>query len=331
MKRSFCILSTLLFLFSFNTKAQESDIDLFVNDMLTIAGNFAQPAADGAAYQASAGWFSSAKALEKWDVRFSVHGNALFVPSSKKSFTLSNGQLTLLEIEGASNAKLPTAFGSTTEEFFTGNIVAEFNGQQIERNVRFKAFDGIEKDVVPHAFVQAAIGLPYGTEVTVRAMPEVTIDDVQASTYGIGVKHNFSQYSRFNDPEEDFQFAAGLSYSKFSVKYAYEPIEVEEIVTMDLIDVDANLFMAEAIASKLYGNFEVFGALGATSSQFNYIMGGSGQYLEDVNTALESLSDTKVQFKGDIGFNLYFNRFRVSAMATAGKFFNANLGLHFRI
>ena len=42
--------------------------------------------------------------------------------------------------------------------------------------------------MVPHAFVQAAVGLPYGTEVTVRAMPEVTIDGVKASTYGIGIK-----------------------------------------------------------------------------------------------------------------------------------------------
>ena len=305
----------------------DSDIELFVKDMRFLAGAFAQPASEGAAYQASAGWFSSATSLELWEFRPSVHGNALFVPTSKQSFTVSDGDVGLLSVEGGGAAKVPTAFGGKTEVYYQGFIDAApiYSGE-----VRFKAFDGIGKDYVPHAFVQLAVGLPQETELTIRAMPEVTIDGVQASTYGLGLKHNLSQYFRFNEPE-DIQLAAGLSYSKFNVNYEFEPIVVQNIVTMDLIDVEANLWMLEAIASKRYGNFEVFGALGATMSDFSYVMGGSGTYLGLVNTELEALGDSETQFKGDIGFNLHFGNFRLSTMATAGKFFNANLGLHYKI
>ncbi|MFD1096735.1 DUF6588 family protein [Salegentibacter chungangensis] len=331
MKRYLISLLTLLMFVVSNSYAQKStSFEGFVTDMKTIAGNFASPASNGAAYQASAGWFSSAAPLETWDVRFSVHGNALFVPTSEKSFTISKGELGFLSIEDADNAKLPTAFGSSTDVYFTGRLEGEFNGQNVSQDVRFKALDGINKGFVPHAFVQASVGLPYGTELTVRAMPEVTIDDVQASTFGAGLKHNLSQYFSRNEPE-NLQLAAGISYSKFNVKYAFEPIPIENYLVMDLIDVDANLWMGEFIASKQYGGFEIFGALGATSSDFKYVMGGSGDFLDNVNVELEDLGDTEIQFKGDIGFNMYFNNLRVSTMATAGKFFNLNLGIHYTL
>lgn len=322
MKRSIFYLSSLLFLVSSVVKAQDTERQLIIGDLLLLTDNFAQPASNGAAYQASAGWFSSATPVDEWKVRVSVHGNALFVPTSKKTFTVSNSQLQALNIQGAQNARVPTAFGTSSDVVFQG----EYQGYPFE----FQAFEGINRDYVPHAFVQAAVGLPYGTEVTVRAMPEVTIDGVDASTYGIGVKHSLSQYFRYNRPD-DFKLAVGLAYTKFKVAYDFTPVDIQ-IATLDLIDVNADLWMLEAIGSRRYGDFEVFGALGATSSAFDYTMDGTGDAgLKEINTALKTLGDSEVQFKGDIGFNLYFGRFRVSTMATAGKFFNANLGLHFTI
>lgn len=311
-------------------QAQENT-DLFIADMLTLADNFARPASNGATYQASAGWFSSAKSLDKWNFRFSVQGNALYVPEEKKTYGLSNSDLQLLQMENMQTAKLPTAFGSSTNVFFTGEVTF-FNPITEEtesREVTFKAFEGINRNYIPNAFLQLAVGLPYETEVTVRAIPEVTIDDVTASTYGVGIKHSLSQY--FNDDPEGFQLAAALAFTKFNVEYGFEPIEVEDLVLMDVINVDADLWMLEAIGSKRWGVFEAFAAAGIANSNFNYEMGGGGPALVTVNSELKKLGDTEAKFKGDLGFNLHFGRFRLSAMATAGKFFNANLGLHVRI
>jgi hypothetical protein len=305
----------------------QTNVSDFIDDMLVLGGEFSEPAAEGAGYQASAGWFSSAIPLEKWDFRISVHGNALFVPSEKKKFNLSNSDLKVLQIDDAENAVLPTAYGGSTlvnlsgEIYFNGTVIAEPS---------FRAMKGIDRGYVPHAFVQAAVGVSAGTEVTVRAMPQVTIDGVTASTYGLGVKHNISQYFGYNYPE-DFQLALGVSYSKLDVEYEYEPVEVEGLLLMNLITVDANLFMAEVIGSKKWNYFEIFGAAGAMNSNFHYEMGGNGLLLPQVNAEVDKIEDSKFQFKGDVGFNLFYRQFRFTTMGTLGEFFNLNLGLGYSI
>ena len=304
---------------------EENDLELFTQDMLFLADGFASPASESAAYQATAGWFTSARALEKWKVDVSLHGNAIFVPSSKKEFTINNNDFNILQITGDDRAVIPTAFGGSTDVEFEGQL--NYAGQDIEIT-GFDAIDGIDKGALIYPFAQVSVGLPYGTEIGVRALPSMEIDGSEFSTYGVGLKHNFGQYFRFND-EDDLQVAAVLAYNIFDVKYAFDPISVDQVVQLNLIDVSANVWMAEVLASKKYENFEIFGALGVAQSDFEYEFGGSGIVLPLINDSLTTLNDKEAQFKGDIGFNLYFNKFKISTMATAGKFVNLNLGLHF--
>nr|WP_252110307.1 DUF6588 family protein [Gramella jeungdoensis] len=292
-----------------------------VNDLLHIADGFATPASESTAYQGTAGWFTSARALDEWKVDVSVHGNGLFVPPSKKEFTINKTALTNLTInDNVNSAVIPTAFGGDSEVVFNG----AFQGNEFS----FPAIEGVDQGVLIYPFAQVSVGLPFNTEIGVRLLPELEVDGAQFSTYGIGLKHNLSQYFRFND-EEDLQLAAILSYNIFDVKYGFEQISVPDLVNLNLIDVSANVLMAEFMASKKYESFEIFGALGVAQSDFEYEFDGSGAALPFVNSQLATLNDNKAQFKGDIGFNLYFNKFKISTMATAGKFVNVNLGLHF--
>ena len=307
--------------------AQSGDVDKFIDDILFIAEEFSAPAADGAGIQAAAGWFNSAAALEKWDFRISVHGNALMIPSKTKSFDLSNNNLQLLKIQGAENASLPTAFGGVSNVILSGNI--NFMGQEVP--VNFDAIDGIGRDYIPHAFVQAAVGVSRGTEVTVRAMPKVTIDGVAASTYGLGIKHSLSQYFNRYNFENRIQVAIGAAYSKLNVDYDFKPQGAQGIVLLDQITVDADLLMAELIASKKWDFFEPFAAVGIMNSSFDYNFGGTGEYLGEVNNQVNTLEDSIFQIKGDLGFNLHFSPFKISAMGTVGEFFNANIGVHISI
>ena len=326
---------SLILFFAVSQSALSQQLDdtrRFIDDMLMLAERFAQPAADAAGYQASAGWFSSAAILDPWEFRVSIHGNALIIPEDRKTFSLQNSELQLLQIEGIQSTNLPTAFGGATGTFFTGELefTNPINGETVTESVRFPAFEGIGRNFVPHAFAQIAIGLPAGSEITLRAMPEITIDGVTASTFGAGIKHNFSQYFSYNEPE-DWQLAGAIAYSKLKVEYGFVPIEVEQYLMMNLVDVDADLWMIEAIASKRWGYFELFGAAGAAISNFSYEMGGGGPILFLVNSEIDNLENSQTQFKGDLGFNLHLGVFRLSAMATVGEFLNANMGLHVRI
>lgn len=314
------ILCCLLFANKSQAQVPEDGQEI-VDDLLFLADGFASPASESAAYQATASWFTSARALDEWKVDVSIHGNALFVPSSKKEFTVNRSDFSNLIINDDDNgAVIPTAFGKKSNVMFTGN----YQGNEFS----FPAIEGVDKSALIYPFAQVSVGLPYGFQVGVRAMPELDIDGAKFSTYGVGLKHNFSQYMRFND-EEDIQLAAIIAYDIFDVKYSFEQITVPDLVNLNLIDVSAGVWMAEAMASKRYENFEIFGALGVAQSDFEYEFGGNGIALGLVNSQLSTLNDKQAQFKGDIGFNLYFDRIKITTMATAGKFVNLNLGLHF--
>ncbi|MFV8224869.1 DUF6588 family protein [Christiangramia aquimixticola] len=291
-----------------------------INDLLFLADGFASPASESAAYQATASWFTSARALDPWKVDISIHGNGLFVPSSKKEFTVGNGDFRNLTISGDRGARIPTAFG--------GSSTVMFDGQFMGDDFSFQAIEGIDKGALFYPFAQVSVGLPYGFQVGLRALPEVEIDGTNFSTYGIGLKHNFGQYFRFNR-EDDLQIAAILAYDIFDVKYAFDEISIPNLVNLNFIDVNAGVWMAEVMASKKYENFEIFGALGVAQSDFEYEFGGDGAALSLVNSSVATLNDKEAQFKGDIGFNLYFDSFKISTMATAGKFLNLNIGLHY--
>ncbi|MCY2688386.1 DUF6588 family protein [Salinimicrobium sp. TH3] len=320
-----------IFLLPFTSTAQ-NDVELFVNDMLLIADNFAEPAAEGASYLSGAGWFSSAKDLELWELEVSVLGNVLFVPEKKKSTDITNSDYRTFDIQGGQSANIPTAFGGSTDVVFEGEIL----GNQFE----FDAIEGVNKSVLAHPFFQGSVGLPYGTDLTVRFLPSVNIDDVAFSTYGVGLKHNFNQYF-FNSQPNDFQFAAMVAYSKYDVDYEFVPLLVEyEILNeqrvaleMDQIEVDANLFLFQVLTSKTFfdSGWEIFGALGVSSSSIGYVAGGGGDFLGQMNSALETLDENNFEFKGDVGLSYQISNFKLSSMISAGKFFNANLGLHVRI
>ena len=326
------LILSLLFATQFS-KAQE-DKDKLITEMLLIADNFAAPGAEGTTLQSSAGWFSSALTLKKWQVEVSVHGNALFVPSSKQNKLLSDNDFknlhqdgnNILNIQGGSPVLLPTVYGSETDVRFEGTAMI-FNKNV---DIDFNALDGLDKKVVLHAFPQVTVGLPFMTEIAVRYMPVVYINDVGISTYGVGLKHNLAQYFQRRFDPDNFQFAIMGNYSNFKANYKFLPIDIQ-IANLNRIEVDANMWNLQIIGSKLYDNFEVMGGLGYTNSDFDYAFGGTGIFLSEINTQLGALGNSEGKFKGNIGFNYYVNKFKFSTVFSASGLFNVNVGLHYRL
>lgn len=328
MKNIIYVLPLFLLFLTVQTSNAQDDVENLITDMLLVADNFAAPGAEGAAIQSSAGWFSSASALGEWKFEFSVHANALFIPESKQTKLTSNNDFSVIRLRDNSEALVPTVFGGATGIVFEGEIENPLGGGDIPFN--FDAIAGLDKNILAHPFAQVTVGLPFGTEAAVRFLPEIKIDDVGFSTYGFGLKHNFNQYNKFSQPR-DIQFAAAVTYSNFMLDYAFVPIVVaSEVLEMNRINVEADLWLAQVLASKLYEQFEIFGAAGVTRSTFDYEMGGTGFVLDPLNNSLMELGDAELKFKGDLGFNYYFGNFKFSTMLTASNFFNANVGLHYR-
>lgn len=324
MKNSlFCLGAVLIFLTTVKSYSQEPPEVSLVKDLLLIAEDFASPAAQGAAYQSGAGWFSSAKNLEKWQVEIALHANILFISENKKRTTILSSDYTTFDIREGQRADIPTAFGGKTGVVFEGEIYGE--------PFEFNAIEGVSRNNVPHPFIQLSVGVPLETEVSFRILPKIEFDNVQFYNYGIALKHNINQYFQYSYPHE-FQFSALVAYSKFYVNYMFSPWIIEEIAELDQIEVDANLWLFQFVVSKSFmdSNWEIFAAPGVMSSGFDYKMGGSGSVLPQINTALQTLHNNEVGIKGDIGFNYKAGGFMLSNMFSIGEFFNYNLGIHYR-
>lgn len=329
MKTIFKYASIITFIFTGLVVQAQDPIEDFGSDMLKIADNFASPAAESAAYLSSAGWFNSAKGLDLWQVDISLQANVLLIPESKKSATIQD--FDLLQVQSGGIAEIPTAFGGNSDIIFQGDIYGE--------SFQFDAIDGVDKSVLAHPFIQAAVGLPFGTELIGRYLPSTEIDGVEFSTYGVGLKHNFNQYL-LNPQPYDFQFAALVAYSKYDVNYAYSPVTIPhdlsgwapESVLKD-IEVDGDFVLFQLLTSKTLGNkgWSAFGAVGLTSSSFEYVMGGQGELLPVVNSRLQTLSKNEMEFKGDLGITYEAGNFLFSSMFSQGKFSNLNLSLHYRL
>ncbi len=301
--------------------AQSTQEELLISDLLIVADNFVAPGAEASAVQSSAGWFSTADTLGKWQVEISIHGNALFVADNKKTRTTSNSDYSILRLQQGTTAVLPTIFGGDTEVMFEGEIFGE--------EFSFDALPGLNKDILIHPYPQVTVGLPLQTEIAVRFLPKTTINEVGFSTYGVGLKHHLTHYFMPSE-KNNLQLAAVLTYSNFQADYAFEPADIE-IATLNSIDVNADLWLLQVLGSKKLGMLELMGAVGMTLSQFDYTLGGTGGGLNILNNALADHNWDESRFKGDVGLNYHCNNFKISSMLSIGSFINANIGVHYRI
>lgn len=329
---------SLLFLFLFVPTASWAqtfiaDVEDFLTDMVLISNQYVSPAADAAVYQSTASWHSSAASLKKFEVDVSLHVNVLPIPDKQKSFTVANSDFISVTLQdGSQNAILPTALGDDTATFFDFTIEDEV--------YEFQSFEGINKSVLYYPYIQASVGLWQETEVSVQYVPKITIDDSGYQTFGGAIKHNISQYFRNKEKTAPFEFAAQVSYSRFTSEILFEelaieasgPSDIPPLAVLNSLYVDADTWVFQAIGSKRLQQFELVGSMALANSKFDYTMGGRQSLVLDLlNEAFEALEDSEQLVKGTVGANYHFKSWYVSSLFTVGKFPNVNVSLHYKI
>lgn len=301
----------------------QQDLSDVLTDLLLISERYVQPAAQASVMQSSAGWYSSAKSLEKFKVTVGLHANGLAFPSSKKNFDVSNSEFINLRVRGAETASIPTTLGGEQRTFFDFSIL----GQDYE----LQAFEGIDTGFLAYPFLQAGVGLWQETELIVRISPSIQIDKSEYAIYGIGVKHNLSQYLFKGDRPVELAFLT--SYSLFDLNLFFDPYELgatdtgSSLATIDGSLVDAHAILFQLIASKRYNNWTFTTGLAYNQSWVDYeLSGNSNPFLRTLNQVLESLSETQHAYKADLGVTHHFNKWDLSAQFSAGEFVNLNIG-----
>jgi hypothetical protein len=311
-------------------KAQSTlsqEIGYLLSDALFYSEKYIIPATDGAVYQASSAWMSTVKKREKWTVEVGIYGNVFFVPNSDRTFQINNSDLQFFEIENASSATVPTALGNKDQVYLTGDL----NGEQI----RFKTPQGINQETVVYPYLQVGLALPYGFEIMGKYSTRTKLKKGDYQVYGLGLKHNFSQY--FSSLEaKKINLAAMVMYSNEDISFDFIDAETSfGNLGFNRFTGIVNTYHLQLSASKEINHFEIMGSFITNVSDFKYEVGGSTSeptpYAIAINNLLPQLEKTKFNYMGELSVNYFISKFYIKGTFSFGKFANANLGFNYVI
>lgn len=207
------LLLVFLLLLPVGLKAQKQVTDFLemgVEDARIVSEAYLQPYGEMLGKSLNGGWYNSAGVhrIGGFDLTFGV--NMAMVPDVGKTFDVA----ALLpkmspgwSLEDQNLNMAPTAAGSMTEALRPGLVH--------ESGVELELPNGSGFDKLPAPMVQAAVGLPWDTEVAVRFIPSTSLGDAgKVKLYGFGVKHSLKQYIPFLKRMPMLQSSLMLGYTR---------------------------------------------------------------------------------------------------------------------
>lgn len=186
IKRSGLLISAL-FLFSSTLSAQIDSFDFLKalpSDAQKFLAAYTEPWTNAFGAGLNGSWYNTAKPHKPLGFDLTTSINVGMVPSSASEFDLSS--LGLQSLVGT--GKTPSISGPESP---LPDLAVVSNGREL---ARFPAPPGTDWRYVPAPIVQLSVGLPLGTEIKGRFVPEIHLQDSYISLWGIGLMHNLTQY-----------------------------------------------------------------------------------------------------------------------------------------
>lgn len=309
-------------------------IGYLLDDALFVSDQYLTPATDAAVYQASSGWVATPQKRELWDFTIGFHTNVFFVPKRDRGFDVDNSDFSFFGIENGTSATLPTALGNDDRVYLTGTIVDGNTTSEI----RMRAPEGIDSETMVYPYLQGSVGLLFGTELVVKYSTRVKLKKGKYQVYGVGLKHNFSQY--FPTAEaKNIYFSALAAYSREDITFNFLDTETEYgNLGLNEISGIVDTWQIQANVSKKWNKFELMSAVIGNTSHIKYEVGGPKGEIESVipvqyiiNEKLREIYKTKTNVLGEVSGRYQIGKFYVQSAIAFGKFVNANLAVQFEI
>lgn len=327
----------LLLLAGFQSRAQSVqtivDLNNFVDDALWYADQFISPATDAAVYQASSGWIATPQKAKLWEGNVSLHTNIFFVPKSSRSFAIKNADFAFLEIENTSSATVPTAIGNDDQVYVVGSFTDVPNG-----DIRIKTPEGLDAETVIYPYVQASLGLWQGTEILVKYSYNVKLKKGHYQVYGLGIKHNLSQYVKSLE-NKNIYLSIFAGVSKEEIAFDFLTSESEQFGSLGLNEIMGlvDTYQFQVNGSKKWKRFELMAGAITNVSDIAYEVGGSNAMTallvpvkSFVNNRLSEISKTTINAMGELSGRYQLGHFYAQAIFAFGKFANTNISLQYQ-
>lgn len=330
------ILKRLFFISFFCIHGAEAQISIstiqelnnLLNDAVFISENYIYPGSDALVYQTSGSWMTTPKKKNLWSSTLELHFNFFKVPSSQKSFLLTNSNLSFFKIKGAESADTPTVLGNDNRVTLYGLLN--------KNEVVLRTPPGVDMEVATYPYLQGTLSLLAGTELVVRYSPKISIKDIEYQIFGLGLKYNFSQYIK-RLKQNNIHIAGLLVYSTEESTFDFLNIQTDfGDLGLNSINNKINSWQFQISASKEWNKFELMLSSISNVSDFNYYLKGEEELIGGIlpvktvlNEKLKDINSTNFNSFGEISGRYQFNHFYIQTSIAFGKFANANVSLQY--
>ena len=304
-------------------------------DANTFADSFLSPGNDAVALGLSNGWFNSAKAKQLGGFEVSIIGSASLVSDDQQEFRLNESDYNLLEFQdGPSSQMVGNALGENNPDV---GVKAVFESNGFTEEVPFDLPQGLADsniNFVPGAMIQGSVGLISGFEIKGRYLPEVKSNDVDVRLYGIGLKHEFTDWLPF-DELFPLHISGFIGYTKFDGSLKVENNFIVNSI-QQRIDSEMESWNYAALVSTKLPVINFYGSIGYINATSSSDLIGTyqinegplaGQSIEDPI----SISSDASSVQGTLGFKLKLAFFKINGQYSFQKYDTVSLGLNFGI
>ncbi|MCW9707326.1 DUF6588 family protein [Fodinibius salsisoli] len=341
----------MLFFGSSPATAQFSDIGdalrAGAEDAETIMRAYLKPIPSGLGADINSGWTNRAKPHGTLGFDIQVRAALSFIPKSDQTFDLNDLDLQKVRPADPNQTIAPTVGGDSE---IGPKVIVEEDGEQV---ADFNLPEGSGYSFVPAPMVQAGLGTVKDTDLIVRYMPEVTIDETKFNMYGFGLKHGINQWlpggnllpvnisimGGFTKIDLDSNF--DLRPEQGAIPNPENPDAAQADFDDQEADISLNTFTLKALVGKNLPFISVYGGVGYESSTMDVNVEGqypvSGRFngievydvVEDPFT-YNADGQNKFSLLGGVTLKMavfhIFGEFSLSKYSTA----NAGIGFSFR-
>lgn len=336
MKKTHLLL--LLFLLSFSVKSQDLELLLLAkDDSNLLIRNYMTPVMEGMLYSLNDGWYHTAKTHKKLGFDITISANAAIVPNSSKTFQFNANDYQYLTLESG-DSKMQTVMGKDNKSVIAVRI-PESGDYKV---AQFSLSDGIGNDLplnaVPSPMIQASVGIPLSTDISIRYLPKINTDDVEGNLIGFGIKHNLLQYLGPVD-KLPLNVALFAGYTTMDATYYVGNASTGFAGSNQEATFKLNAYTIQTIASLDFPVISLYGAVGYDTGTSTLKLKGTYEltytYEGNNNTVTESVKNPiNMDFnangvRGTLGAKLNIGFFKIFGDYTIKEYNTVTAGIAF--
>lgn len=255
------------------------------NDANLLLQEYLKPFANGFGADLNSGWINTAKPYSTLGFDLRISAGIAIVPTGDRSFNVDDLNFENLErVDGPSEAQ--TAFGEDVQGPEMGVFGTNpFTGLR-EEITRFTMPEGTGYPYVPAPMIQGTVGIIKDTDISLRYMPTVTVEDINTSLFGFGVKHGLNQWLP-GGSVLPVDLSVQLGYTNLTSDFGFEvnPEEGQDIYNPyagnpslwddQALELEASGFTGNILVGKNLPIISVYGGIGFQTSSMTLKSPGS--------------------------------------------------------